>query len=541
MKGLMQEPPLNIPMIARHAARLHPRKTVATLTSDGVRVASYAELLERTRRLAAALRELGVGPDDRVATFCWNHQQHLEAYIAVPCMGSVLHTLNIRLHDADLAYIVEHAGDSVVIVDKSLLPAWQKVAARVSCVRHTIVVDEAPGPRPAGSHDYETLLAGTPPLEAFPDVAEGQAAAMCYTSGTTGAPKGVVYSHRSNVLHSYAVLLGDGLGLREGDVVLPIVPMFHANAWGLPYACLMAGADLVMPGRFMTPDALTGLLADRGVTLAAGVPTIWQAMLEPLKAARGRLTRLRAVFCGGAAIPPSLQKAYHDALGVRITHAWGMTETSPLGSISLPLAAHADLEPAALDQVLSSQGRALPGVEVRIVREGGDEAPWDGETFGEIQVRGNWIAAAYYKDPAPDKFSAEGWLRTGDVATIDADGYIRIVDRTKDVIKSGGEWISSVKLESLLMGHPDVAEAVVIGVAHPRWDERPLACVVPRKDAALDKAALLEHLRPHVARFWLPEDVVFIDEVPKTSVGKFDKKVLRQRFQDHFGRAAGTG
>jgi fatty-acyl-CoA synthase len=319
--------------------------------------------------------------------------------------------------------------------------------------------------------------------------------------------------------------------------------MFHANAWGLPYACLMAGADLVMPGRYMTPDALTGLLVERGVTLAAGVPTIWQAMLPPMTAARDRLGRLRAILCGGAAIPPAVQRAYHRTLGVRITHAWGMTETSPIGSISVPLAAHASLEPEALDHVLTSQGRVPPGVEVRIVREDGSEAPWDGESFGEIEVRGNWIAASYYKDPAPEKFP-DGWLRTGDVATIDADGYIRIVDRTKDVIKSGGEWISSVKLEGLLMGHPDVAEAAVVGIAHPRWDERPLACVVRRKTEAgpsLTRDALLEHLRPHVARFWLPEDVVFIDEVPKTSVGKFDKKLLRQRFQDYFSKRAAGG
>lgn len=540
MKGLMQELPLNIPMIARHAARMHPRKTVATKTADGVRVTRYAELFERARRLAAALKGLGVAPDDRVATFCWNHQAHLEAYIAIPCMGSILHTLNIRLFDTDVAYIVEHASDSVVIVDKSLWPAWQKVAARVGCVRHTIVVDDAPGPQPPGTLDYETLLSGAEPLAEFPDVPESQAAAMCYTSGTTGSPKGVLYSHRSNVLHSYAALMSDGMGLCERDVVLPIVPMFHANAWGLPYACLMIGADLVMPGRFMTPDALVGLLVERKVTWAAGVPTIWQAMLEPMKAARDRLTRLRAILCGGAAVPAALQQAYREALGVEIIHAWGMTETSPLASVCMPLAKHADSTQEERAQVRACQGRVSPGVEIRIVKDDGSEAPWDGQTFGEIQVRGNWIAAGYYKDEASaDKFK-DGWLRTGDVATIDADGYIRIVDRTKDVIKSGGEWISSVKLEGLIMGHPGVAEAAVVGVAHPRWDERPLACVVRRKGAgdALTKEQILEHLAPHVARFWLPEDVVFIEEVPKTSVGKFDKKVLRQRFQDYFTAAA---
>jgi fatty-acyl-CoA synthase len=537
MKGLMQEVPLSIPMLVRHAGRLHGRKTVATRTADGVRVTSYAEVLLRARRLAAALRGLGVAPGDRVATYCWNHQPHLETYVAVPSMGSVLHTLNIRLFDSDVAYVVEHAQDGVVIVDKSLWPAWSKVAARVSCVRHTIVVDDAPGQKPPGTLDYEALLAGAQPAAEFADVPESEAAAMCYTSGTTGSPKGVVYSHRSSVLHSYAALMADGLGICEKDVVLPIVPMFHANAWGLPYACLMAGADLVMPGRFLTPDALLSLLVDRGVTWAGGVPTIWQALREPMRAARDKL-RLRAILSGGSAVPLSLQQAYRAEIGVAITHAWGMTETSPIGSVCTSMAAHASGTPEQLAQVLNSQGRVAPGVEIRIVKEDGSEAPWDGESFGEIQVRGPWIVAAYYKDDSHEQFK-DGWLCTGDVATIDALGYIRIVDRTKDVIKSGGEWISSVKLEGLIMAHPAVAEAAVVGVAHPRWDERPLACVVRKKGAgdALTKEQVLEHLAPQVPRFWLPEDVVFIDEVPKTSVGKFDKKVLRQRHQDHFTAA----
>jgi fatty-acyl-CoA synthase len=538
MQGLMQELPLNIPMIVRHAARQHPRKTIATKTADGVRVTTYAELFERARRLASALQGLGVKPGDRVGTFCWNHQAHLEAYVAVPCMGSVLHTLNIRLFDSDVAYIVEHAGDSVVIVDKSLWPAWSKVAARVTCVKHTIVVDDAPGPQPPGTHDYETLVAGAQPIAEFPDVPESAAAAMCYTSGTTGSPKGVVYSHRSNVLHCYAAAMADGLGISEKDVVLPIVPMFHANAWGLPYACLMVGADLVMPSRFMAPDVLVSLLVERGVTWAGGVPTVWQVLREPMKAVRERL-RLRAILCGGSAVPASLQKAYRDEVGVDITQAWGMTETSPIGSVCTSLAAHGSGTSEQLAHVLNSQGRVAPGVEIRIVKDDGSEAPWDGETFGEIQVRGNWIAAAYYKDDSKERFK-DGWLRTGDVATLDADGYIRIVDRTKDVIKSGGEWISSVRLEGLIMAHPAVAEAAVVGVAHPRWAERPLACVVKRKGTgdALTKEQVLEHLTPHVARFWLPDDVVFIEEVPKTSVGKFDKKVLRHRFQDHFQQRA---
>jgi acyl-CoA synthetase (AMP-forming)/AMP-acid ligase II len=534
MKGLMQHVPLNIPMLVRHAERMHPRKTVATRTAEGVTVASYRDVISRARRLIGALRRLGVKPDDRVATFCWNHQQHLEAYVAVPCMSAVLHTLNIRLFPEDLAYIVRHAEDTVAIVDKSLWPAWEKVVAQGASVRATLVVDDAPGPLPTGALDYETLLAEAPPAE-LSDVHEDQAAAMCYTSGTTGHPKGVLYSHRSTVLHSYGGALVDTNAVAERDVVLLVVPMFHANAWGLPYTGLMVGADLVMPGRFVTPEALVSLIVDRKVTMGAAVPTVWQGVLDPLKKARGRIDRLQRLICGGAAVPPALQQAYAREVGVPLVHAWGMTEISPLGSVCHPLAAHAELPAGEREAVLTSQGRTIPGVEMRLVGEDGREVPWDGKTSGEIQVRGNWVASSYYKNEGSSDRFADGWLRTGDVATIDADGYIRIVDRTKDLIKSGGEWISSVKLEGLLMGHPDVAEAAVIAVPHPRWDERPLACVVPRPEARerLTREALLDHLRAHVAKWWLPDDVVFIDQVPKTSVGKFDKKVLRERFKQH--------
>ncbi|HEY2945112.1 MAG TPA: long-chain fatty acid--CoA ligase [Vicinamibacteria bacterium] len=533
MKGLMQERPLNIPMIVRHAERLHPRKTVASKTADGLRVATFAEVLDRARRLITVLRRLGVGPDDRVATFCWNHQQHVEAYVGVPCMGAILHTLNIRLFADDLAYIVDHAQDTVVIVDKSLWPAWQKVATRVSCVRHVIVVDDAPGPLPERALDYEAAVAAAEPAELV-EVEEDRAAAMCYTSGTTGHPKGVLYSHRSNVLHSMALCMADSFGVRESDVVMAIVPMFHANAWGLPYAAFMAGTDLVMPGRFLMPDILTSLLVERGVTFAGGVPTIWQAMLEPMKQARSRLGRLRCIICGGSAVPPALQKAFHRDLGIRITHAWGMTETSPMGSVCREIAGRQGLSGEEMDALLATQGRPVFGVEVRVVGEDGAELPWDGKAVGEIEVRGNWIASAYYRDASGDRFH-DGWLRTGDVAAIDPDGYIRIADRTKDLIKSGGEWISSVALEGIIMGHPDVAEAAVIAVPHARWCERPLACVVPRPEARerLTREGVLEHLRPKVAKWWLPDDVVFIEQVPKTSVGKFDKKALRERFRDH--------
>jgi fatty-acyl-CoA synthase len=532
MKGLMQEQPLNIPMILRHAEQVHPRKTVSTKTDDGVSVRTFAETADRARRLMAALQGLGVKEDDRVATFSWNHQQHLETYIAAPCIGAILHTLNIRLFEPDLAYIVDHAHDSVVVVDKSLWPQWEKVAARVDCVRQVICVNDSPGPVPDGTLDYEQLIAAHEPLVDLPDVPENHAAAMCYTSGTTGHPKGVVYSHRSNVLHSFMVAMVDSVGLSETDTVLPIVPMFHANAWGLPYAALFTGADLVMPARFMTPDALTSLMVGQKVTLGFGVPTIWLGMAEPLKQVKDQLS-LRTIVCGGSAVPPALQKAYHRDLGVRIVHAWGMTETSPLASICRPMAIHEGLEEVELDAILATQGRILPGVELRIAGEDGKALPWDGESVGEIQVRGNWIAASYYNDDTSAAKFAGDWLRTGDVATVDADGYIRIVDRTKDLVKSGGEWISSVELEGLIMSHPDVAEAAVIAVVHPKWDERPLACVVARAGVQLTREDILNHLEGKVAKWWLPDDVVFIEEVPKTSVGKFDKKVLRERFKDH--------
>ncbi len=534
MQGLMQDVPLNLPALIHHAARLHPGKTVATRTAEGVRTATFAQVIERSRQLASALRSLGVGADDRVATLCWNHQEHLEAYIAVPCMGAILHTLNIRLFPDDIAYIVDHAEDRVVILDKSLWPLWEKVAGKVTSVRQVIVIDDVPGPRIPGTLDYEELVRGSEPLDYDVDLPERQAAAMCYTSGTTGHPKGVVYSHRSNVLHSFALSLVDCFALAERDVAILIVPMFHANAWGLPYACLMTGADIVYPGRFMTPDAIADLIVERRVTCGGGVPTILQGMLGPLARVKDRLGALNRVLCGGSALPPVLQEAYRRELGIDIIHAWGMTETSPLGSMSRPISAHQG-DPARAESARMAQGRPLFGIELRIVGDSGLVLPWDGRSVGELQARGNWVASAYYNDDTSTEKFKDGWLCTGDVATIDPDGYVRIADRTKDLVKSGGEWISSIAIEALIMAHPGVAEAAVIAVPHPKWDERPLACVVPRPEAAghLTRDVILDHLRPQIAKWWLPDDVVFVDQIPKTSVGKFDKKVLRARFKDH--------
>jgi fatty-acyl-CoA synthase len=539
MRGLMQDVPLTLQMVLERAGTLHGAKTVATKTAEGVATTSYADLVERVTRLAAALRDLGVGPGDRVATFGWNSQRHLELYLAVPCMGAILHTLNIRLHPEQVAWIADHAGDVAVFVDASLAEAWQAVP-EVASIRHAVAMDDGPGV-PEGMLDYEALLAEATPRFDWPRLDEWQAAAMCYTSGTTGDPKGVVYAHRSATLHSMSALYADTVGLRERDVVLPVVPQFHANAWGMPYAALLAGASLAMPSRFMDPESIATLVETQGVTVSAAVPTVWFGVLQAVRDGRldpARLATLERITCGGSAVPEALMRGYDD-LGITIVHAWGMTETSPLASVATVKSTVPEAE------VLStrlSQGLINPGLRARIVAEDGTEdgavAPWDGKTMGELQVSGLWIADAYYDPSAPDhrggldRFATDAdgtrWLRTGDVAVIDPEGYIRLVDRTKDLVKSGGEWISTVELENLLMAHDGVREAAVIAVPDPRWDERPFAYVV-RTDESVTEEALREHLAQHVAKWQLPDGFAFIEEVPKTSVGKFDKKVLRAR------------
>ena len=535
MQGTMQDRPLTLTHLFERAERYTPGKQIVTGTAAGVERTTYGEWAARTRRLGGVLDQLGISADGRVATFAWNTARHLELYFAAPCSGRVLHTLNIRLFPEQVTYIVNHAEDEVIFVDRSLLGLLAPLIPTFETVRHFVVMDDgAPTELPDGVTvlDYEELLAGAEPVE-FAVADENRAASMCYTSGTTGNPKGVVYTHRSTYLHTLAVLQADSIGVCERDTVMPVVPMFHANAWGLAHAGVASGASLVLPGPRMTPPALADLIVDERVTVAAGVPTIWMGVLPELE---GRdISALRAIPCGGSAVPKALSEAYRAQTGLPILQAWGMTETSPVASVAITRSWLEDQPEEVLADLRATQGPALLGVELRIADQAtGEVLPWDGTSRGELQAAGPWITGSYYDDDrSADSFTADGWLRTGDVAVISPDGYVQIVDRTKDVVKSGGEWISSVELENEIMAHPLVAEAAVIGVPHPKWAERPLACVVVKPGETLDKAAIIEFLDGRVASWWLPDDVVFIDEVPKTSVGKFSKKDLRDQFSDH--------
>jgi fatty-acyl-CoA synthase len=534
MKGLMQDVPLTITYLFERAEQYFVHKGVVTATATGRERRTYGEWAERTRRLGGVLDTLGIGPDARVATFAWNTARHLELYFAAPCTGRVLHTLNIRLFPEQLTYIVNHADDEVIFVDRSLLALLAPLLKTFERLEHLVLMDDGKGDIPSelNGHellDYEELLAQAAPVE-FHVGDENQAASMCYTSGTTGNPKGVVYSHRSTFLHTMGAMTADSLGARESDRILPVVPMFHANAWGLAHASVAAGADLVMPGLDLSGPALANLIVDEKVTVAAGVPTIWMQVLPELK---GRDTSsLRAIPCGGSAVPRALSEAYREQLGLPILHAWGMTETSPVAAVCRLDADEATLPDDVQADLRTTVGRIVFGVECRVVEpDTTNPVPRDGTTSGELQCRGPWVAASYYNDPqGAASFTDDGWLRTGDVATMDARGRIKLVDRTKDLIKSGGEWISSVELENELMGHPQIREAAVIGIPDEKWSERPLACVVLEEGVELTESQVLEFLAPKVAKWQLPDHVVFIDEVPKTSVGKFSKKTLRERF-----------
>jgi fatty-acyl-CoA synthase len=536
VRSTMMDVPLTVTEIMRHGTSAYADREVVTAGADGTRRQSYGTTGERAARLANALRKLGIDGDQRVGTLLWNNAEHLEAYLAVPSMGAVLHTLNLRLDPGQLAYIANHAEDHVIIVDASLVPLLARVLPDMQTIRHILVTglsgltDHAQAQALAGPgrqvHSYEDLLAAESASFDWPELDEKSAAAMCYTSGTTGQPKGVVYSHRSIYLHSMGACLGNSFALSEQDRVLPVVPMFHANAWGLAYAAVLCGADLIMPDRFLQPEPLVRLIEAERPTVAGAVPTIWNELLRHVRAHGGDLSSLRLVPCGGSAVPHALIEAYEKELGVRIVQAWGMTETSPLGSIAHP---PAGLTPEQAWEYRDTQGRMFCTVQARLIGDAGEVLPHDGEAVGEVECRGPWVTGSYYKDDDPAKFR-DGWLRTGDVGTIDRLGFVRLTDRAKDVIKSGGEWISSMELENALMAHPDVTEAAVIGVPDEKWGERPLAAVVRREGADVTAEQLREFLADRVPRWQLPERWSFIAEVPKTSVGKFAKTRIRDAY-----------
>ncbi|OZF01537.1 long-chain fatty acid--CoA ligase [Rhodococcus sp. 15-1154-1] len=532
MKSTMQDTPLSIGQLVRFGTSIHPAAEVTTWSEHGPSTVTFEHLGKRAAQLAHGLRSIGIDDDQRVATFMWNNAPHMEAYMAVPAMGAVLHTLNIRLFPEQLTYIVNHAEDQVIIADASLLPLLTPLLPTMPTVRHLVVVgvDPADVDAPDGIEvlAYEALLEGRPEEFDWPELDERSAAAMCYTSGTTGDPKGVVYSHRSIWLHSMQACMSDAMGLAQSDKVLAIVPMFHAMSWGLPYAALMVGASLIMPDRFLQPAPLAEMMSTLRPTAAAAVPTIWQALLVHLDEHPADLSSLRDVLVGGSACPPSLMRAFHEKYGIHITQAWGMTETSPVGTSGRPdvgLSAEEEFD------LRCTQGRFIAAVRARLVDDSGKELPWDGNQVGELEVRGPWITGSYYRNDAHDKFD-DGWLRTGDVGTISPGGYLTLTDRSKDIIKSGGEWISSVELENHVMEHPAVREAAVIGVPDQKWDERPLVAVVVRDGEKVAAEELRSFLDGRVAHWQLPERWTFIDEVPKTSVGKYDKKRLRSSHAD---------
>ncbi|MBI2824621.1 MAG: long-chain fatty acid--CoA ligase [Planctomycetia bacterium] len=537
MNGLIMDFQLTIPAMLRRAEQLHFAREIVTRRPDkSYHRYTYADMVERSKRLSLALGNLGIKNGDRVGTFSWNHYQHLEAYFGIPGAGAVLHTLNLRLHPNDLTYIAGHAGDKIVLVDDVLWPLFEKFKDQVP-FEHVVVIPTTGKPVPAGTLDYEELLASADPARyEYPDLDERQAAAMCYTSGTTGKPKGVVASHRAIVIHSLANGMADTLAVCERDVAQAVVPMFHANAWGLPFCCTLVGSKQVFPGPHLDPQGLLEQIQEERVTITAGVPTIWLGILQILDKDPKAfdLTSLRAMVVGGSAAPPSMIQGFQERHNLKIVHAWGMTELCPMGTVAnLP----AGLDGASQKEQYAfraKQGRPVPMVELRGRNENGI-IPWDGQAMGELEVRGPWIAAGYYECPeGAASFTDDGWFRTGDIVAIFPDGCIQLQDRAKDVIKSGGEWISSVQLENALMGHPAVAEAAVIPVEHPKWAERPLAVVVLKQDQQASPEELIEFLTPHFAKWWLPDAVEFASEIPRTSAGKFLKSALRDRYRDYY-------
>ena len=538
MKGLIMDYPLTLTQLFERSRKLFHRKTMATrVPGHGLQRYTYADYAERVARLAAALARLDLQKGDRVGTFAWNSHRHMEVYFAAPLMGMVLHTVNIRLSPQDLTYIINHAEDKVLIVDASLWQLLEPIRKDLKTVKHVIVMKDTPTAEiPPGAMDYEALLVDAKPVETWPTLHETDAAGMCYTSGTTGHPKGVLYTHRGIYLHCFGSSTVDVLGICERDVILHIVPMFHANAWCVPFAGVMNGSTQIFGGPNPQPRDIIEIVHHERVTVVGAVPTVWiaiQGILE--KEPQWDISSIRCIPIGGSAAPKTLIELFDKKYGAYMLHAWGMTEMSPLGTVCRPRSYMDTLPEDERYNVRAKQGAIVAGVDMRIVDDAGKIQPWDGKSVGEIQVRGPWITSGYYNNPAGAvQFTEDGWFRTGDVASIDPDGYVQITDRTKDLIKSGGEWISSVDMESTIMGHPKVLEAAVIAVPHPQWVERPLACVVPKPEFKddLTEGEILDYLKPLVAKWWLPDEVRFIEAVPKTSVGKFDKKVLRERFKD---------
>ncbi|WP_426452925.1 long-chain fatty acid--CoA ligase [Paenibacillus sp. S-38] len=540
----MGEFPLTLRSLFERSQTLFAQKEIVSRTAAGVLRYTYGEFGRRTRRLASSLEALGVKRGDRVATFAWNHHRHLEAYFAIPCMGAVLHTVNIRLSPEHIAYILNHAESRFVLVDECLLPLLERVKDRLVHVEGYIVMAEGEG-LPETSlqppYSYENMIESGDAGCEFPgDIDESAPAGMCYTSATTGNPKGVIYSHRGIYLHSLALGSADTLGLSERDTVLPVVPMFHVNAWGLPFASVWFGAKQVLPGPVPAPDVLLRLIETERVTIAAGVPTVWTAALQAQMSVQADLSSLRAAICGGSAAPRSLIESYRR-IGVPLCHAYGMTETSPLVTVSRLKSGQLSLPEERQLDILASQGVLVPGLEMRIVGPQGD-VPRSGRDMGEIWLRGPWIASEYYRDERTREAFEDGWFKTGDIAVIDAEGFVRLVDRMKDLVKSGGEWISSVDLENALMAHPGVFEACVIGVPHPKWGERPLAFVSWKEgsEGAAGKEELLAFLEGRFAKWWIPDDVVVLQEIPRTSVGKFMKRELREQYKDHYQSGDGA-
>jgi acyl-CoA synthetase (AMP-forming)/AMP-acid ligase II len=538
MLGLTMDIPLLIPTLIEHAGKFHGDAEVVSVSSDrSLTRTDWATVRDRSMRLAQALCRFGIVAGDRVATMAWNTSEHLELYYGVSGIGAVLHTVNPRLFRDQIIAIIEHAQDAVLFLDPGFVSLIEDLQPQLTCVRAFVVLcarDAIPACNLPNLHAYEDLLAAEDGAFIWPSFDERSAASLCYTSGTTGAPKGVLFSHRSTILHTLNACGVDAQAIGAADCVMPVVPMFHVSAWGVPYTAAAAGAKLVLPGRFLDSPSLYSLLEEEGVTLALAVPTVWLGLLEYMAQSGRRLNFLKRVICGGSAVPEAMMDAM-AAHGVRVIQAWGMTEMSPVGSTAAPKFKHHQQGAAALSRVRASQGRPHYLVDARIVGPSGEQISHDGESMGDLLVRGPWVVGSYYNDPAAtrDGFDAAGWLRTGDVCTIDPDGYIRVTDRSKDMIKSGGEWISSITLENLAVGHPAVAEAAVIGVHHPRWEERPILLVVQKSGQTLDPAALLDFLRGKVAKWWLPDEILLVDDIPHTATGKISKAMLRAQYRGY--------